>query len=134
MSFIEYKTTRARKPLEELESAKDWQAASRRLYLPLDAKKYGLQVKKWTEDGKPRHSIVWKSKPYARLLLNNKKSAKDFAMLEVNTERGLAIQVDPANYKRCYVSIPKGALEQFPANSCMLEFKREGAKYTLAKK
>lgn len=132
--FTEYKSTRAKKAPEDLASAKDWQVNARRLYIPLDCKKYGLAVKKWEEAGKKRHAITWKQKPYCKLLLNNKSGAKDFAMLEVNTNAGLAVQVDPANYKRVYVSIPAGALEAFPKANAMLEYKQDGAKITVCKK
>lgn len=132
--FTEYKSTRAKKAPEDLASAKDWQVNARRLYLPLDTKKYGLQVKKWEEDGRKRHSITWKQKPFCKLLFNNKQNAKDFAMLEVNTSAGLAIQVDPANYKRVYISIPAGALDKMPKANAMLEYKRDGAKITVCKK
>lgn len=133
--FVEYKSTRAKKAPEELASAKDWQVNARRLYIPLDTKAYGLQVKKWQEeDGRKRHAISWAKKPYAKLLLNNKPNAKDFAMLELNTSAGLAIQVDPADYKRCYISIPAGALEAFPKTNAMLKYKQDGAKITLSAK
>lgn len=133
--FTEYKSTRAKKAPEELASAKDWQVNGRRLYIPLDAKKYGLSVRKWTdEDGKKRHKINWTQKPYAKLLLNNSKKAKDFAMLEINTSAGIAVQVDPANYKRVYISIPEGALGVFPKANAMLEYKQQGAKITLSAK
>lgn len=132
--FTEYKSTRAKKAPEDLASAKDWQVNARRLYIPLDTKKYGLQVQKWEEDGKKRHAITWKQKPFCKLLFNNKPNAKDFAMLEVNTSAGLAIQVDPANYKRVYISIPAGALEKMPKANAMLEYKRDGAKITVCKK
>lgn len=132
--FTEYKSTRAKKAPEDLASAKDWQVNARRLYIPLDTKRYGLQVQKWEEDGKKRHKITWKQKPYAKLLLNNSKGAKDFAMLEVNTSAGLAIQVDPANYKRVYVSIPAGAMGAFPKANAMLDYKQDGAKITLSAK
>lgn len=132
--FTEYKSTRAKKAPEDLASAKDWQPQGRRLYIPLDAKKYGMSVKKWEEDGKKHHKITWKSKPYCKLLLNNSKNAKEFAMLEVNTSTGLAVQVDPANYKRCYISIPAGAMGVFPKANAMLEYKQDGAKITVCKK
>lgn len=133
--FTEYTSTRARKAPEELEAGKSWQVNARRLIVPLDLKAYGLSVKKWEEEGKKRHSITWKSKPYCKLLLNNKKGAKDFAQVQVNKEgKGLAVQVNPANFKECYISIPKGALESFPKSSCMLEYKRQGATYTLCAK
>lgn len=132
--FTEYKSTRAKKAPEDLASAKDWQVNARRLYLPLDAKKYGLSVQKWEEDGKKRHKITWKQKPYAKLMLNQDKKAKAFAMLEVNTSAGIAIQVDPANYKRVYISIPAGAMGVFPKVNAMLDYKQEGAKITLSAK
>lgn len=133
MSFIEYKTKRAKKAPEDLASAKDWQVNARRLYLPLDLKKYGLDVSKWEEDGKKHHAISWKHKPYCKLLLNSNKQAKEFCMLKVNTKAGLAVQVDPSNYSRCYVSIPKGALQVFPKANAMLEFKHKDDKITVSK-
>ena len=140
--FTEYQSTRARKSPEELASGKDWQVNARRLYIPLSLEEYGLEVRKWEEDiikdGKPakkkRHAITWKSKPYCKLLLNNTQGAQDFAQLQVNTSGGLAVQVDPANYKRVYVSIPKGALGVFPKVNAMLNYKRNGATYTLSAK
>lgn len=120
MSFIEYKTARVKKPQEELESGKTWQVKARRLYIPLQVKKYGLEVNNWEEEGKKKHSITWKYKPYAKLLINDDKKAKAFVRLEVNTSAGLAIQVDPANHKRFYISIPEGAKKAFPKESCML--------------
>lgn len=134
MSFIEYKTTRAKKPLEELVASKEWQAKARRLYLPIDTKQYGLSIKKWEEDGKKRHAITWKQKPYCKLLLNDKGNQKDFAMVEVNTQKGLAIQVDPSDFKKCYISIPKGALQAFPKGDARLEYKKQGSKITVTKK
>ena len=132
--FTEYKSTRAKKAPEDLASAKDWQVNARRLYIPLDCKAYGLSVRKWEEDGKKRHAITWAKKPYCKLLLNSKSGAKDFAQLQVNTDAGLAVQVDPANYKRVYISIPAGALEAFPKANAMLNFKQDGAKITLSAK
>lgn len=133
--FTEYTSTRARKAPEELEAGKSWQVNARRLIIPLDCKAYGLSVRKWEEDGRKHHAISWKAKPYARLLLNNKAGAKEFAQVRVNTEgRGLAIQVDPADMNKFYVSIPKGALGAFPEASCMLNYKRNGATYTLSVK
>ena len=133
--FTEYKSTRAKKAPEELASAKDWQPQGRRLYIPLDAKKYGMSVKHWTsEDGKKHHSIIWKQKPYAKLLLNNSKNAKDFAMLDVNTSAGIAIQADQENTKKFYISIPDGAMEAMPKAPCMLNYKQQGAKITLSAK
>lgn len=133
MSFVEYTTTRQKKSPEELESGKTWQVRARRLILPLDVQKYGLKVKKWSEDGKSRHSITWKQKPYCKLLLNQDKKAKAIAMLEVNTSKGLAVQVNPAKLDECYISIPKGAMGVFPEESCMLDMKRQGAKITVSK-
>lgn len=138
--FIEYTSTRARKASEELEAGKSWQVNARRLIIPLDCKKYGLQVKEFegvNSKGKKckKHTITWKSKPYCKLLLNNKAGAKEFAQVQVNKEgRGLAVQVNPANLKECYISIPKGALEAFPKASCMLNYERQGATYTLSAK
>ena len=132
--FTEYKTLRAKKAPEELASAKDWQVNARRLYIPLDTKKYGLQVQKWEEEGKKRHKITWKQKPFCKLLFNNKQNAKDFAMLEVNTSAGLAIQVDPSDFKRVYVNIPAGSLDKMPKANTMLDFKQDGAKITVSKK
>lgn len=134
--FTEYKSTRAKKAPEELEAGKSWQVNARRLIIPLDCKAYGLSVRKWEEDGRKHHAITWKSKPYCKLLLNNKAGAKEFAQVRVNTEgKGLAVQVNPANLKECYISIPKGALEVFPQASCMLEYKRgKGMVYTLSAK
>lgn len=139
-NFVEYQATRARKAPEALASAKDWQPAGRRLYLPLDVKAYGLGVRTWegvNSKGKKckKHAITWKAKPFARLLLNKQAGAKEFARVEVNTDAGLAVQVDPANFKRVYVSIPAGALDAFPADACMLEFKqgKDGA-WTLCAK
>ena len=132
--FVEYKSTRAKKAPEELEASKTWQVNARRLIVPIDAKKYGLKVKQWQEEGKKRHAITWAKKPYCKLLLNNDKKAKAIAMLEVNTGAGLAVQVNPAKLDECYISIPKGALEAFPKASCMLDLKQEGAKITVCKK
>lgn len=132
--FTEYKTLRAKKSPEELVSSKDFQRNARRLYLPIDTKQYGLSIQKWEEEGKKKHKITWKNKPYAKLLLNNNKNAKDFVMIEMNTERGLAIQIDPSNFKKCYVSIPKGAMDHFPKQDANLEFKTQGAKITVSKK
>lgn len=132
--FTEYKTTRTRKDPEDLASNKTWQVNARRLYIPLDVKKHGLSVKKWTDqDGKKHHSITWKEKPYCKLLLNSEKKGKTFAMLEVG-KTGLAVQVDPSDLKKCYVSIPKGAMEVFPEVNCMLDMKQQGAKITVSRK
>ena len=118
--FTEYKPTRAKKAPEELEAGKTWQVNARRLYIPLDAKKYGLKVQKWTEEGKKRHKITWTKKPFAKLMLNQDKKAKAIVRLDVNTSAGLAIQVDPADMGKFYVSIPEGAKSAMPKKSCML--------------
>lgn len=141
MSFIEYKTTRAKKPLEELEAGKTWQVNARRLYIPLEGKDYGLKVKEWEEqvvkNGKPAtkkcHSITWKQKPYAKLLLNEDHKAQAILQLQVNTSAGLAIQVDPANLGKFYVSIPKGALARLPKASTMLDVDVQKNCYTYSK-
>lgn len=132
--FVEYQTSRTRKDPEALVSSKDFQINARRLYLPIDTKKYGLSIQKWEEEGKKHHKIIWKTKPYAKLLLNNNKNAKDFVMLDINTQKGLSIQIDPSNFKKCYISIPKGALDHFPKEDANLEFKTQGAKITVSKK
>lgn len=132
--FTEYKTSRTRKNPEDLVSSKDFQINARRLYLPIDTKKYGLSIQKWEEEGKKKHKITWKTKPYGRLLLNNNKKAKDFVMIDINTQKGIAIQVDPSNFKKCYISIPKGAMEVFPKEDAMLDFTQNGAKITVSKK
>ncbi len=132
--FTEYKTTRAKKSPEDLASAKDWQPKARRLYIPLNLKDYGMNVVEGEKNGKKTHSITWKSKPYCKLLLNNKQNAQDFAMLEINTDAGLAVQIDPANHKRCYISIPKGALKSFPKDNSMLKYKINGEKITISRK
>lgn len=133
--FVEYKTSRAKKAPEELEAGKTWQLNAKRLLVPLDAKKYGLSIKHWTDDaGKKHHSVDWREKPYCKLSLNSDKKAKAIAMLEVNTSKGLAIQANPANLKEFYISIPKGALEAFPKESCMLDMKQQGAKITVCVK
>lgn len=134
MSFTEYQTSRTRKNPEDLVSSKDFQRNARRLYLPIDTKKYGLSIQKWEEDGKKHHKITWKTKPFCKLLLNDNKKAKDFVMLDINTQKGIAIQIDPSNFKKCYVSIPKGALEFFPEEDANLEFKTQGAKITVSRK
>lgn len=132
--FVEYKTSRTKKAPEDLVSSKDFQINARRLYLPIDTKKYGLSIQKWEEEGKKHHKITWKTKPFCRLLLNKDKKSKDFVMLDINTQKGIAIQVDPSDFKKCYISIPKGAMEIFPKQDAMLDFKEDGAKITVSKK
>lgn len=133
MSFVEFKTTRAKKPAEELEAGKTWQVNARRLYIPLDGKEYGLAVKEWEEGGKKHHAITWKQKPYAKLLLNSDAKAKAILQLQVNTTGGLAIQVDPADFGKFYVSVPKGALANLPKVSAMLGVKVAGKAFTYSK-
>lgn len=140
--FTEYKTTRMRKPIEDLISSKDFQINSRRLYLPLNPKKYGLTIREWEEDilkngkttKKKHHQITWKNKPYCKLLLNNDKKSKNFLILDINTERGISIQTDPSDFNRFYISIPKGAMENFPKEDTNLEYKQEGNKLSIFKK
>ena len=133
--FTEYKSTRTRKAPEDLASAKDWQPQGRRLYIPLDPKKYGRYFSEWTdEDGRKHRQVIWKQKPYCKLLLNQDAKSKDFAQLQVNTDAGLAVQVDPSDHKRHYISIPKGALASLPDAPCMLNYKQQGAKITLSAK
>lgn len=110
--FTLYQTTRAKKAPGELVAGKNWQPGSRRLYLPLDAKKHGLKIR---EEG-GRHKVEWASKPYARLYLGDGKQA--VAKLEIQGDDGIAVQVDPSDTRRFYVSIPKGALGVFPTEAC----------------
>ena len=133
MSFVEYQTKRTKKAPEDLESGKTWQVNARRLIVPINTKDYGLSIKKWTKDGKKHHSITWDKKPYAKLSLNQDKKDKHFGLLEINTQKGLAIQINPAKLDECYISIPKGALDYFPKSSCMLEMDKKGNKITLGK-
>lgn len=134
MSFVEYKTTRAKKPVEELEAGKIWQVNARRLYIPLDGKVYGLAIKDWTDgEGRKHHAVEWKHKPYAKLLLNSDRRAQAILQLQVNTSAGLAVQVDPANFGKFYVSVPKGALARLPKTSENLEIEIAENCYTYSR-
>lgn len=133
--FTEFKTTRTRKAPEDLASTKDWQPQGRRLYIKLDPSKYGRKFKTWTgEDGRKHSKVEWTQKPYCKLLLNQDPKAKDFAQLQVNTDAGIAVQVDPSDHKRHYISVPAGALASLPDAPCMLNYKQQGAKITLSAK
>lgn len=120
--FTLYETKRVKKAPGELVAGKNWQPGSRRLYLPLDGAKYGLKIHKKEGRG---HSVEWAKKPYARLYLGDGKSA--IAKLEVNNMQGIAIQVDPSNTGRFYVSIPKGARGVFPEEACDVSIKKDKA-------
>lgn len=133
--FTEYKTTRTRKDPKDLASNKDWQPQGRRLYIKLDATKYGRKFRTWTgQDGRKHSKVEWTAKPYCKLLLNQDAGAKDFAQLQVNTDAGIAVQVDPSDHKRHYISVPAGALSKMPEVPCMLNYKQQGAKITLSVK
>ena len=134
--FAEYTTTRARKDPKDLASAKDWQPQARRLYITIKPADYGRARKEWTDqDGRKHKRWEWKQKPYCKLMLNQDPKAEKFAQLVLNTEgKGLAVQVDPADPKRHYVSVPKGALEALPEDACMLNYERKDGKITLSAK